>query len=128
MKCKSSPTLQSTSLRDRSESALIADSIRISLHEKKVYVRLPFLQSPETFFRKHFNGKSSNYRQAESVFLQQCRKSDEVKNGIRTAFDELLKADFVQLTKITQRVRTSGQHLSFTLLFATLEQIYYSYE
>ena len=93
--CKSSPSLQSTSIKERAENSLIADSVRISLEEKKTYVKLPFLQDPVSFFTKHFNGKPSNYSQAERRYLQQCRKSEDIKDGIRKAFQELLDADFI---------------------------------
>ena len=92
--CKSSPSLQSSSLRERAESVLISESVRIALDEKRVYVKLPFLTEPNSFFRKHFGGESSNYNQSEAVFFQQCRKSEKEKEGIRKAMSEFIEADF----------------------------------
>ena len=92
--CKSSPVLQSTSIRERAEQSLITDSVRISLEEKKTYIKLPFLQEPVAFFKKHFGGEKSNYKQAERVYKQVCKLPENDKEGVRKAFDELLEADF----------------------------------
>ena len=74
---------------------MIKESIRLSIEENRTYVKFPFLQEPVSFFKKHFNGETSNYRQAELQYLQQCRKPESFKEGIRAAFDELLEADFI---------------------------------
>ena len=93
--CKSSPALQSMSIKERAEQSLIKDSIRVSLEEKKTYVKLPFLEEPTKFFKKHFRGQSSNYDQAERFFRQVCKTSEENKQGIRKAVNEFLENDFI---------------------------------
>ena len=93
--CRSSPILQSTSLRARTEQKLIEASVRIDYDTARVCVKLPFMQDPVAFFKKHFGDEGSNFGQARLTFLQQCRKPEDIKEGIRSEMTKLLDAGFV---------------------------------
>jgi hypothetical protein len=94
-KCKSSPTLKSSSVRDRVEQKLIEDSVRISYLDQKVFIKLPFTCDPIPFLRKHFHGKNSNIDQAKQVYFTQCKKPEIFKEQIRNAMNELINLDFI---------------------------------
>jgi len=94
-RCSSSPTLKASSLRERAEQKLIEASVRIDYDESKTYVYYPFLSDPVAFFKKHFGGQGSNFGQARQVFLQQCRKGEAEKAGIRGEMQKLLDAGFI---------------------------------
>ena len=93
--CKLSPTLQSSSLRQRAEQRLVRDSVHIDYEQKKTFASLPFTQDPIAFFKKHYNGKDSNIGQAKSVYLTQCKKPETTKEGIRKAISELVSAGYL---------------------------------
>ena len=94
-RCKSSPILKSTSIREQLEQRIIEKSIRISYLEQKVIIKLPFVVDPVIFLKKHFKGNSSNYHQALTRYIQQCKGSVELKSQIRLAMDELISAGFI---------------------------------
>ncbi len=94
--CRSSPTLQTTSLRARTEQKLIEASVRIDYEQARVYVKLPFMQDPVQFFKSHFGSSGSNFGQARLTFLQQCRKQEVIKDGIRSEMSKLLEAGFIR--------------------------------
>ena len=105
-KCSSSPMLKSSSLRERAEQKLIEASVRIDYSHSKTFVRYPFLSDPVPFFKKHFGGQSSNFGQARQVFLQQCRKGEAEKQGIRGEMQKLLDAGFISpLSQLTDDIR-----------------------
>lgn len=93
--CRASPSLKSSSLRERAEQKLIEASVRIDYSQQKTYIRYPFLSDPVSFFKKHFRGRDSNFPQARAVFLQQCKKSEPDKLGIRSEMQKLLDAGFI---------------------------------
>ena len=93
--CRKSPSLKATSLRERTEQRMIEESVRISYADERIYIKLPFLQDPVKFFSKHFMGQKSNMHQAKMVYLQQCKKPDVIKEGVRKEFDKLLQLGFV---------------------------------
>lgn len=93
--CKASPMLKTSSLRERTEQLLIEASVRIDYQEERTYVRYPFLSDPVAFFRKHYGGRDSNLGQARIVYLQQCRKVDSIKDGVRAEMSKLLEAGFI---------------------------------
>ena len=94
-KCKSSPTLKSSSERDRVDQKLIEDSVCISYSDQKVFIKLPLTCDPVPFLRKHFHGKNSNIDQEKQVYLSQCKKPKIFKEHIRNAMNELINLDFV---------------------------------
>ena len=94
-KCKASPTLRSTSMKERTEQRLIEESVRISYLDQKTYIKLPFTVNPEVFLKKHFQGKSSNLSQAKATYKQQCLRSEPLKKQIRTAMNELIELNFI---------------------------------
>lgn len=107
-KCRSSPTLKASSLRERAEQKLIEASVRIDYSHSITYVRYPFLSDPIAFFKKHFGSQSSNFGQARQVFLQQCRKCETEKEGIRGEMQKLLDAGFIcPLSQLPDSIRTS---------------------
>jgi hypothetical protein len=93
--CKASPMLKTSSLRERSEQALIEASVRIDYQEQRTYVRYPHLSDPVAFFRKHYGGRDSNLGQARVVYLQQCRKAETIKEGVRAEMAKLLESGFI---------------------------------
>ena len=104
--CKSSPLLQTSSLKSRAESQIVKNSIRLSVKEKKTFIKFPWLSEPISFFMKHFGGKNSNYDQALSVYKRQCSKNNELKDGIRKAFEDLVERDFLgKLSEAPQELR-----------------------
>ena len=118
-KCKSSPTLKSSSIRDRVEQKLIEDSVRISYLDQKVFIKLPFTCDPIPFLRKHFHGKSSNIDQAKQVYFTQCKKPEIFKEQIRNAMNELINLDFIapldsappELREILQKNEVHHYHI-----------------
>jgi hypothetical protein len=112
-KCSASPTLKSSSLRERAEQKLIEASVRISYEDSKTYVRYPFLSDPVVFFKRHFGGQQSNFGQAHQVFLQQCKKKDVDKVGIRGEMQKLLDAGFIaplsELPESTQELIANAE-------------------
>ena len=94
-KCKASPVLQSSSLRERTEQKLIESSVRIDYSQSKVFVRFPFTMDPIPFFKKHFGPSGSNYDQARATYMQQCRKKEIDKLGIRAEIGKLHELGFI---------------------------------
>jgi len=116
--CRKSPSLKATSLRERTEQKLIEESVRISYGDERIYVKLPFLQDPVKFFTKHFMGRSSNMHQASMVYLQQCKKPEVVKDGVRKEFDKLLELGFVvSLDSLPTRVQEKVRNAPISHIF-----------
>lgn len=93
--CKQSNRLRSSTLKERIEQRLIIKSITIDYTKKRIFVQIPFLSDPITFFTSKFGGPS-NYKQALSVYLSSCKKPDEQKLQVRNAFQELEDLGFIQ--------------------------------
>jgi len=93
--CKASPTLKTSSLRERAEQKLIEASVHIDYKSKQTLVRYPFLSDPVAFFTKHYAGKDSNLGQARVVYFQQCRKGTKDKEGMRAEMQKLIDAGFI---------------------------------
>ena len=96
IKCKSSPSLRSSSIRERMETKLIEESVRLDYLNQKVIVKLPFTQNPMKFLPKYFKDKSSNYSQALAVYRQQCRKKPEMKDKMISAMKELIHLGYLK--------------------------------
>ncbi len=95
-KCLGSPTLKSASVRERQEMKLIKSSIRIDYLQRKVFICLPFTVDIDHFLTQHFRGKSSNIDQALAVYRQQTRKSEDMKEKIRNAMNQLIELNFIE--------------------------------
>ena len=77
------------------EQAVIEESVKLDLENKRVTVELPFMKDPVKYLEEK-HGLDSNYSQAKRVYVTQCRKPDHIKNGVRKAHAELLKKDFMR--------------------------------
>ena len=101
--CKASPTLKTSSLRERAEQKLIEASVRIDYAARKTFVKYPFLSDPVVFFTKHYDGRDSNLGQARVVYFQQCRKKEVEKQGMREEMQKLIDAGFITpLSELSQ--------------------------
>ena len=61
-----------------------------------MYVKLPFKTDPVEFLTKKHGG-SSNEHQALKVYKSQCKKSLEIKEGVRKVHAELVERGFMKL-------------------------------
>ena len=88
------------SLQEAREQQIIEDSVKISLEEKRVIVTYPFLKDPVNFITQRHKG-SNNYNQALKVYKSQCRKSVDIREGMRKVQRELVDKDFMsKLSKL----------------------------
>ena len=94
--CKASPRLRSISLKERTEQKLIESSVRIDYEEGTIYAKFPFTEDPDLFLSKMFPGQSSNFTQANKVYLTQCRKDTDTKLGIQSAMNDLITVGYLQ--------------------------------
>jgi len=92
--CKTSSKRTAISLREAREQRLIEDSVGIDIFQKRVTVNYPFLKDPVVFLSTAHKG-SSNYSQALKVYKTQCRKSEQVKDGMRIVHEDLVEKGFM---------------------------------
>ena len=110
--CMVSDKAKMMSLQERMEQDVIQKSVEIDLVANKVLVDLPFIKPPvEYLTEKH--GDSSNYKQAYKVYITQCKKTDRLKDGIRSMHTDLVKREFLKKLddlspKQQQIIRQSG--------------------
>ena len=81
-------------MREAREQRLIEDSVRIDLVKIRVTVNYPFLKDPVVFLSSAHKG-SSNYSQVLKVYKTQCRKSEQVKDGMRKVHEDLVEKGFM---------------------------------
>ena len=89
--CKMSRRRTAVSLQESAEQEIIEKSVTVDLEKGKVYVKLPFKTDPVEFLTKKHGGPS-NEHQALKVYKSQCKKSLEIKEGVRQVYAELVKA------------------------------------
>ena len=92
--CRNSTKNRAISTQERVEQAVIEESVKLDLGNKKVTVELPLMKDPVKYLEEK-HGSDSNYSQAKRVYITQCRKPDHIKAGIRKAHAELLEKDFM---------------------------------
>ena len=115
--CKRSSKTQATSMQDAREQLAIERSVELRLESQEVWVDLPFTIDPVKFLTKRHNG-SDNYRQALKVYQGQCRKSDNVKQGIRKTHQDLVAQGFIkQLSDLPSDIQQVIQDAPFRHYF-----------
>ena len=93
--CKASSKMRSLTIREAAEQQLIEGSVEHCLDSKKMLVSLPFTKDPVQFLTEKHGGKD-NYRQALKVYVSQCKKSEQVKIGMRKVHSELIQRGFME--------------------------------
>ena len=103
--CKQSPKNRAMTLTESVEQRIIEASVSIDYTKKSVFVDLPFLKDPVPPLREKHRG-TDNYKMALQVYVQQCRKPEHLKEGIRKAHSELVERGFmVNLLDLDQNLR-----------------------
>ena len=93
--CKTSSKRTAISLREAREQQFIESSVKVDLKLRKVLVNYPYLKDPVEYLSKvHKN--PNNYGQAVKVYKTQCRKSAEVKDGMRKVHADLVEKGFMK--------------------------------
>ena len=82
------------SIQERREQAVIEDSVKLDLIQKRVTVQLPFMKDPVKYLVDKHQG-NSNYSQALRIYISQCHKDARILEGIRKAQRELLERGFM---------------------------------
>lgn len=93
--CKKSSKKTAESIQDKVDQHAINKSVHVDQDNCEVWVDLPFVKDPDEFLSKRHNGPD-NYNQALSVYKQQCRKPENICEGIRKAHAELVSLGFIQ--------------------------------
>ena len=73
----------------------IEDSVHVDAEKGITTVRLPFLEDPVHFFKKHYEGQSSNIQSARKVYLSQCGRNSETKAAVNKEFQKLQDLGFL---------------------------------
>ena len=91
-KCKNSEVLESASLREESEQALIENCVTYDADNKRLVSSLPFVLSPkEKLLPNRF--------QAEKIFCSQMKtvsKSDDVRSDVLASFNKLADKGYLK--------------------------------
>ena len=96
LRCKQSSKIRAISLNNAIDQEFLEKTTHIDIENKRVCVDFPFLKEPTEFLTK-MHGDSSNMAQAISVYKTQCKKSPEIKEGIRKAHQGLVENGFMVL-------------------------------
>jgi len=111
--CKRSPRLIAISVQEAREQQYIESSVKIDLGAKRVVVTFPFLRNPIKFLSEKHKG-TSNYKQAHTVYLSQCKKPDRDKGGMKLAHDDLVERGFmVKLSDLPENYQKLIQTAEF---------------
>ena len=94
LQCKMSRKRTAISLQEAMEQEIIEKSVTLSSVLKKVVVKLAFIKDPTEFLKKKHSG-NSNLQQALKVYKTQCKKPDEIKDGVRSAHEDLVTRNFM---------------------------------
>ena len=90
MVCKRSHRQTAISLQESAEQEIIESSIKLDLENMRVIVKLPWIRGPvQPLIEEHLG--NSNIHQALQVYKTQCTKSQEVKEKVRIAHEELVE-------------------------------------
>ena len=82
------------SIQERREQAVIEESVKLDVIQKRVTVQLPFMKDPVKYLvDKH--QADSNYGQALRIYISQYRKDARILEGIRKAQRELVERGFM---------------------------------
>ena len=92
--CQHSNKFRAMSIQERREQAVIKDSVKLDLIQKRVTVQLPFMKDPVKYLVDKHQG-NSNYSQALRIYITQCRKEARILEGMRKAQRELLERGFM---------------------------------
>ena len=82
MECKMSVRMRSMSRREKLEQEAIKSSVRVQYDTQETFVDLPFMKNPEEYLLNAFKGPD-NLESANAVYLQQCKKPETMKQGMR---------------------------------------------
>ena len=93
--CKTSSKRTAISLREAREQQFIESSVKVDLKLRKVLVNYPFLKDPVEYLSK-IHKNPNNFGQAVKVYKTQCRKSIEVKDGMRKVHADLVDKGFMK--------------------------------
>ena len=94
IECKGSNKLKARSLQESVEQSIIERSVEVDLENNIVKVDLPFLKDPVKYMtEKH--GYPDNHGQARRVYQSQCKKTDNIKQGMRKVHAELVEKGFM---------------------------------
>ena len=94
-KCLNSDKVKMMSLQEKVEQEVIEQSVHVDLDEQVVKVDLPFIKPPVQYLiKKH--GKDNNYHQALRVYNGMCRKSEDLKEGMRSVHADLVQKGFLK--------------------------------
>ena len=105
--CWTSSKRTAISLREAREQQFIESSVKVDLKLRKVLVNYPFLKDPVEYLSK-IHKNPNNFGQAVKVYKTQCRKSTEVKNGMRKVHADLVDKGFMRKHIIrVKRTRTT---------------------
>ena len=111
--CKRSLQLIAISVQEAREQQYIESSVKIDLGAKRVVVTFPFLRNPIKFLSEKHKG-NSNYKQARTVYLSQCKKPDRDKGGMKLAHDDLVERGFmVKLSDLPENYQKLIQTAEF---------------
>ena len=96
--CKRSCRRTAISLQESVEQGIIEASVKLDLENGRVVVNLPWIREPvQPLIEKHRG--NSNIHQVLRLYKTQCTKSQEVKEKIRIAHEELVEQNI--MTKLT---------------------------
>ena len=103
--CKVSTKVRSLTIKEAAEQQLIEGSVELCTDSSRIYVSLPFTKDPVQFlYEKH--GGRDNYKQALKVYISQCKKSEQVKEGMRKVHQELVERGFmIRLKNSSDQIR-----------------------
>ena len=92
---KASTKIRSLTIKEAAEQQLIEGSVEHCLESKRMMVSLPFIKDPVQFLTEKHGGRD-NYRQSLKVYASQCKKSEQVKEGMRKVHSVLVQRGFMQ--------------------------------
>jgi len=95
IRCLESNRTKTLSLQEAAEQHIIERSVHIDTELGRVFIDYPFLKPPHEFLQKFHKGSTSNRYQALRAYIQQCRKPNRVREGIRKAHRELVERGFM---------------------------------
>ena len=92
--CSKSAKSKAISIQEAYEQKCIEDSVRFSVEEERIYVKLPWLRDPGVVLSKKHKG-NNNYAQALKWYQTMCRKPKEVKESLIRTHNDLVDQGFM---------------------------------
>ena len=94
-------------LQEFAEQGIIESSVKLDLENKRVVVKLPWVRDPVQPLIEEKHRVNSNIHQALRVYKTQCTKSQEVKEKVRIAHQELVDRNFkTKLTDFSEELQS----------------------